>query len=255
MHETFAPLHAKDTNKCLLWHEGIAGRSASEVSSTYFKIITSESSDVSTFIFWADNCSAQNKNWTLYSALVMFVNSEWGPEKIIIKYFEPGHSFMKADSVHGNIGKEWSRRTDILNMDDVVNVIVKADKHNEVVHMTVTDFVMFKDGTRKRNKNDSGQQIVPLLGNIRICEFRKGSRMLYYKESFDDVTFNESTFLKQNFQFKLPEREAAPKGVNSEKKNKILTSLLPHMPARKRFFWHDLSSSDNAADMCKFSEE
>ena len=45
--------------------------------------------DVKKFIFWADNCAAQNKNWWLFTALVREVNITDGPELITIKYFEP----------------------------------------------------------------------------------------------------------------------------------------------------------------------
>lgn len=102
--ETFAPLH-KATNLCVLWHEAMSGRNAKDVASAYLAVIQKASTEVEHFIFWVDNCSAQNKNWVLYTSFVTMVNSEWGPKSITLKYFEPGHSFMKADYVHGGIGK------------------------------------------------------------------------------------------------------------------------------------------------------
>ena len=52
------------------------------------------------FIFWSDNCAAQNKNWWLFTALVRQVTITDGPELITIKYFEPGHTHMSSDSFH-----------------------------------------------------------------------------------------------------------------------------------------------------------
>ena len=69
--ETFAPLGGKSRGKVngVLWYEGIAGQSAEEVASTYVKVIRSNR-DKHKFISWADNCSSQNKNWFLFTALV-----------------------------------------------------------------------------------------------------------------------------------------------------------------------------------------
>ena len=89
--ETFAPVGGKSRGKPngVLWHEGIAGRSAQEVASTYIKVIRSNR-DKSSFVFWADNCSAENKNWYLYTALATEVNRNIGVvDSVTIKYFEP----------------------------------------------------------------------------------------------------------------------------------------------------------------------
>lgn len=249
MNETFAPLHIGE-NKCILWHEAITGRSAPAIVSTFYKVITSANPKVNNFLFWADNCAAQNKNWVLFTSLVMFVNYDWGPEKITVKYFEPGHSYMKADAVHGKIGKEWNNRKEILTMNDVVDVINKAEKKNQAVQMTVADFFDYTDGSRQRSKNDKGNKIIPLLAQVKIAEFRKGSRNLFYKESFTTPEFKECLFLKKNFQLILPDRQKEPKGLNTRKKETIVSSLLPHMPARKRLFWKNIPTNDEAYDMC-----
>lgn len=253
MNETFAPLHI-GKNKCVLWHEAIAGRSAREVSSTYHKIITSSKPEVSTFTFWSDNCSAQNKNWVLFTAFVTFVNSDWGPDTIRMKYFEPGHSFMKADAVHGKIGREWNIRGEILTMDEVADVILKAEKNNEVVNMAVQDFINFIDGSRNRRKADTGINLMPLLNKIKIAEFRKGSRSMFYLESYEDQDLKECSFLKKTFKLNMPDRQVEAKGLNTQKKKKIEDILLPLMHARKRIFWTNLPTSDNVADMCTYSE-
>lgn len=72
--ETFAALH-HEKNKCLLWNEAIQGRNAPDVASTFYHVIRNASPDVMNFIFWADNCSAQNKNWVLFSRTVIIVNA------------------------------------------------------------------------------------------------------------------------------------------------------------------------------------
>ena len=79
------PLPQKNRTKpdfVMLWHEGITGRTAQDVASAYIKCIERDGGSV--IEFWADNCSGQNKNWVLYTALVYVVNSEWGPEAVSI---------------------------------------------------------------------------------------------------------------------------------------------------------------------------
>ena len=76
--------------------------------------------------FWADNCTAQNKNWTLYTLFVLLVNALWGPESITMKYLEKGHTFMSADAVHALIGKRMKHTETVLTFDDFVNLCSKA---------------------------------------------------------------------------------------------------------------------------------
>ncbi|KAL3266636.1 hypothetical protein HHI36_010799 [Cryptolaemus montrouzieri] len=104
--ETFASLRNHGQNVCVLWHEAIMGRNSSDVVCAYYNFMKFLGENVKNIVLWADNCAAQNKNWTLFIACSILVDEEWGPETITFKIFEAGHSFMKADSVHGLIGKK-----------------------------------------------------------------------------------------------------------------------------------------------------
>ena len=73
-------------------------------------------------LFWADNCAGQNKNWTLFTAMVQTVTADWGPDVVTIKYLEKGHTYMKADSVHGRIGKKMKKCDNIFTFDDFVQL-------------------------------------------------------------------------------------------------------------------------------------
>uniref|UniRef100_A0A6P7FTT9 Uncharacterized protein LOC114333931 n=1 Tax=Diabrotica virgifera virgifera TaxID=50390 RepID=A0A6P7FTT9_DIAVI len=106
--EIFASL-GNGENICFMWHKAIRGRSAAADVTSGYNIMKNLSSKVSKLTFWVNNCSAQNKNWTLYLFIICFVNSEWGPNEITFKYFEPGHSFMAADTVHGRISSQMKK--------------------------------------------------------------------------------------------------------------------------------------------------
>ena len=72
MNEAVAPLH-KGKNICVLWHEGVRGCNAADVTSGYYQVIRQAKPMVDNFIFWADNCPELNKNWTSFSSLVTTV--------------------------------------------------------------------------------------------------------------------------------------------------------------------------------------
>ena len=67
MNETFASLREKDKNLCALWHEPITVITAKDVICSFLKVIKcSKNTPLMNCISWMDNCSAQNKNWTLF---------------------------------------------------------------------------------------------------------------------------------------------------------------------------------------------
>ena len=83
-YETFAPLgdqHKKKNAKqviSILWHEGISGHSAADVTSAFIKAISMMSEDAKDIVSWCDNCSAQNKNWTFYTSITRYMNRNEG---------------------------------------------------------------------------------------------------------------------------------------------------------------------------------
>ena len=89
-------------------------------------------------IMWVD-CGGQNKNCTLLTVLTILVNQEWGPECVIIRYLEHGHTFISVDSVHGIIGQNEKKKTTELFIffSDLTELINKSSKHIKVVPMNV----------------------------------------------------------------------------------------------------------------------
>lgn len=151
-HETFANLRAKGENKCILWHEAVMGRNAPDVMSAYYNVLIRLEDNIKHILFWADNCTAQNKNWTLFTAFAIFVNENWGPETITFRYFEPGHSTMKADSIHGHISKKWNKTEEILDFEDLEKLIKESNKFNKLVTLHADDFKKFENGCMQRKK-------------------------------------------------------------------------------------------------------
>lgn len=246
-HETFANLKQGKQNKCVLWHEAINGRSAQDVASAFYNALIRLDAETKHVIFWADNCTAQNKNWTIFTACLTFVNENWGPESITFKYFEPGPSFMKADSVHGQIGKKWNKTLEILDLEDLERLIKSSNKHNHVISLHAQDFKLFENGSMTRKKGTA----LPKLNDIKSVQFIKGSRKLFYKLELENDDFSEVNFLHPKYKLSLPETCTSNRGLNSSKKDAIVRQLLPHMPPRKQIFWNNLPSSDNMKDLGK----
>lgn len=255
--ETFAPPAGIVTPpKCVIWHEGECGRKAFNIANSYIAYLQNESkftSAVKATIF-VDNCNSQNKNWTLYSALVRFVNdNETNFTSVDIKYFEPGHTYMAADSVHGSIGKALRRQANIYDFQDYLELITASRGSMEAIVLDHSKQIVFESESKQR---------IPgvLLRNIRVVQFRRGSFSLYFKECHSDDTFKVADFLKRDIKRALekhgPEgllefglkKESSPRGISAAKKRDLL-KLCRCMPAEKKKFFHDLTVNDEAVDL------
>lgn len=103
--ESFVPVGSN--NRCypwaVIWHEAIAGRTKHDIISTFYAFLLANR-DSKRIVIWLDNCASQNKNWTLISFFIYVVNShEVALEQLELKFFEPGHTFMSADSFHHQV--------------------------------------------------------------------------------------------------------------------------------------------------------
>ena len=72
-HQTFSPLGDAKGSVGVVWHSAMMQRNDEDVASAYISAIRSARYlDASSLTIWVDNCSAQNKNWTLYTVLCFF---------------------------------------------------------------------------------------------------------------------------------------------------------------------------------------
>ena len=175
--ETFAPLggeknHGKATG--VLWHEGISGRTAEDVASVFISFLRTVQ-DVKSITIWSDNCSTQGENWWFFTALAAAVNR---PDSnfltIRCKYFEPGHTFMPADSFHHLIEQGLKNAGKVQNFSDFVNIV---EKYGKAHVMRIDDFLSIPRGV----SNGAFAKSKPHLEDVRIMEFRRGSFRLYWK--------------------------------------------------------------------------
>ena len=245
-HETFATVGKKTGSKkksiSVIWHEGIAGRKAEEVASAYVCALQRER-DVPHFVLWMDNCTAQNKNWCLLTTLVSMVNhNSNSTQDVTLKYFEPGHTFMSADSFHHGVEQEMKRRPGgvVLDFQDFSSVIASSNSAKvNVVELQSEDIRAWKAGhsvTKLKN--------APHLAEMAEIQLRRGSRSMWVKLSHDQEEFTELDFLMKKTTLGIPQQlRPAMKGVGRQKKADILTKLCPLMPPNRRVFWESLAES------------
>lgn len=130
-----------------IWDEVTAKRGAIEICSCIKKFIeTFVPPEVDKIYMFSDNCSGQNKNFTLLLFYLSVIHSRRLKEINHI-YFRAGHTYMAADRDFALIEKNMRRHNYIFTPDEHINIIknVRAtgDRTFEVVKMQQEDFKDF----------------------------------------------------------------------------------------------------------------
>ena len=248
--ETFAELGKAKSNVVVLWNESVGGRSASEICSAFWNFLINKVRDTKQVTLWCDNCTSQNKNWTMFSFLVFAVNSNLiAAETIEFKYLVSGHTFMPADSVHHQIEQGLKKHGDVCDWVELKAVLAKAKC--EVIDIEAKDFVHFMDGSNR-------PMLTKAVPRIKLAEmsrvlFQRGSRAIKYKTSHSvDDEYKSVDFLKKFNMKIIPSSHSSPRGVPTSKREDIVKKLCPLMPASRRVFWEQLPTNDNSDDLISF---
>ena len=189
-----------EKNISVAWQEAVAGRSAKQITSAYVVALEKER-DCKHVIYWVDNCSAQNKNWCLLSPLVSLVNSNLvSTEDLTLKFFEPGHTFMGADSVHHGVEQEMRRRPGgvVYDLEDFVSVV----KNSNSKKMEVLENKAFRDWVNGHSM--AKLKKMPRLSKLKIIQLRCGSSSILVKTSHQAEEFMEVYFLQKKFNACMP---------------------------------------------------
>lgn len=245
-HETFASV-GKKTNKkktiSVVWHEGIAGQSDTEITSVYAVALEKER-DIKHVVYWVDNCSSQNKNWCLFSSLVSLVNSNTiSTDDITLKFFEPGHTLLSVNIFHHGVEQEMKSRPGgvVYDFKDFLSVVGDSNSNKvEVVELRNEDLRNWTDG----HSSVKGRKM-PKLADLKVVQLRRGSRFMFVKMSHEEEDFTKLDFLQNTFQLNIPTTlRSQDKGIEEAKKKDILTKLGSLMPPTRRLFWSSLSVSN-----------
>lgn len=247
---TFAPLMKKSNfnSICVLWHEAYAGRDANNIVDAIATFIEKER-DVQHLVLWCDNCTSQNKNWIIFTALVTIVNCGFSNlESLTIKYLTKGHTHMSADGVHGNIEKQIKKQDAVYDFEDYKNVI-SGCRSNIEVHEVKKSYQWVKKKRAPRRNDECDPLHNFLLNSLVEVKFINGCRNLFYKTDIDQP-YMELDFLMKKFNPRsLPSMNNSARGIKESKKEGIITKLLPLMPMNRREFWQLLTIDNSSLDL------
>lgn len=230
----------------MLWHGAQMTKLAEDIASTYFKFCVHHR-NFEHIMLWMDNCSSQNKNWTLFSMMVKLVNSNHvAAEDITLQFLCTRHTFMSADSVHAQVERQLKKQKYTWDFQDYVDSC-KNVKGSEVIAMKRKDFLDWPDLSSKWKLKNA----MNYLDEMVVIKFTRGKHHMEFKRSHNDVDFETCDFLKikdlkalqAGATIELPPCKPTT-GIEAVKKKTIISNLVPLMPVHKRVFWENLPEAD-----------
>ena len=143
------------------------GRKDEDVASIVWKcLLESKNSDCKNITIWCDNCTGQNKNWTLYSSIVQSLSiSQIPKETITLKYFEKEHTFMAVDSFHLQVEEGIRKSHHLHDFNDYVQAVNLCGDATETLHKDFYDF---------RNYKSNEKYLKIYLKSFNDSEFKSG---------------------------------------------------------------------------------
>ena len=96
-----------------------------------------------------------------------------------LKFFEPDHTSMSADSFHSVVEQMMKRKKNIYDFDEFSSVI---NSNGVALEIQNFDFIQYPRGV----SNGKYAKDKPYLENIREVQFRKGSQKMCWRESFKE---------------------------------------------------------------------
>lgn len=119
-----------------------------DITSTFYAFFLANR-DYKKNVIWLDNCASQN--WTLISFLIYIMNSdEIALEKLKLKYFEPGHTFMSADSFHHQVEMSLKKKKKVYDFEDFKETVQSCNSGKvNILEQGKQNFFKFQDITSK----------------------------------------------------------------------------------------------------------
>lgn len=251
--ESFVPLGGKQAGLqpiAVIWHEAVAGRSKEDIISTFYSFFQ-EKRDYEDITVWLDNCAAQNKNWALLCFFIYIVNAaEVNLKHLQVKYFEPGHTFMSADSFHHQVEKSLKKMKKVYDFNDFKESVQNTNSKVVVIDMDIRRFYDWKDFTSQYKLNQIKPR--PYLNDMVNLSFSRGKYTMQYKTSFDQDNYIELNFLvasKMKNGMQKPAQRSMVRGIKCDRKEGLLQKLSPIIPKTRLQFWLDLPMCQDVSNM------
>lgn len=176
-------------------------------------------------------------------------------ETVTLEYFESGHTFMAADTVHAAITKKFKKAGEIYDFDDFVHNIKTLRKNIEVAVLSHKDMIVFSNDSKPAYPKGFN------IHNLKVIEFRRGHLSMFAKNDYDG-DFKEIHFLKRKDAQKLTAeisidksdllhslaREGEVRGISEIKKKRIVTAVQVYASNKAVFYKNFVVSSEPDLD-------
>lgn len=225
--ESFAPMGTfSDRDRPIiapLWHEGISGRKQEQIISAYHQFFLANK-DRANIVLWLDNCSSQNKNWCFLSYLVYIINSDLvSTETIDVYFFEPGHTFMSADSFHHSVERSMKAKKNVYTFEDFQECVATSLPYVKTIRMTPE---MFKNWRSYRSTKVDAREEKFYLKDVKRIMVTRGKYSLEYgttyakDEGLKELDFLIEKIIKEGFPMKV-NSQPSENGISQDKKTEF----------------------------------
>ena len=107
---------------------------------------------------------------------------------------------MRADAIHGNIGKLFRKTSTVAPFDDFAQL---CEKSNNNIKTIILDLPFIYTIFKKARTRSSTKVKIPLTESIVESQFKKENSMLHYNESFLEESYTTVNFLQPSFLRKM----------------------------------------------------
>lgn len=115
--------------------------------------------------------------------------------RTVLNYFEPGDTFMSADSFHHQVEQSLQRYKKVYDFTDFVSCVQSANSGTvEVKEMKIGDFFLWPDNSSTYKINKTKPQ--PYLKDMVEVIAKRDNINLFYKTKFSSNEVKELNFLK-----------------------------------------------------------
>ncbi|CAG9829587.1 unnamed protein product [Diabrotica balteata] len=147
-------------------------------------------------------------------------------QDITINYFEPGHTFMSADSFHHQVELSLKKKKKVYDYHDFVKAVKTCNLNRVVVkEMGVSDFLIWKDLSSQSKLKKTESRIY--LSQIVKVIVKRESKILHVKiddsEDLIEMDFLQAKVLKSGIKDPIPVTK--PSGIAKKRKEQILKNL------------------------------
>lgn len=173
----------------------------------------------------------------------MINSEEIVASEIILKYFEPGHTFMAADSFHHRVERSMQiMGNKLYDFQDFVTAVKNASPRTEGLPMDLKHFFSWEDYSSTYKLSHTYPR--PYLQRMVEVVFTRGLKTLKYKNDFSASEFIELHFLnakltKSNI-LPGPRSQEKCNGIPADKKKNILKNLGGLIEKNRLQFWEQL---------------